>query len=61
VPETQALSGRLRFARINAVLLMAAILCLVAGYFLLAQGSTVLAPVLLVLGYCVLFPLGLAL
>jgi hypothetical protein len=27
----------------------------------LAQGSTSLAPVLLVLGYCVLFPLGLAL
>jgi hypothetical protein len=61
VPENRALSGRLRFGRANAVLLMAAVLSLVAGYFLLAQGSTGLAPVLLVLGYCVLFPLGLAL
>ena len=34
---------------------------LVAGYVLLASGSTTLAPILLVLGYCVLFPLGLAL
>jgi hypothetical protein len=34
---------------------------LVVGYVLLAGGSTTLAPILLVLGYCVLFPLGLAL
>jgi hypothetical protein len=34
---------------------------LAVGYVLLAKGSTTLAPVLLVLGYCVLFPLGLAL
>lgn len=61
MPESQALSGRLRFRRVNAILLVAAFLCLVAGYLLLAQGSTGLAPVLLVLGYCVLFPLGLAL
>jgi len=31
------------------------------GYALLAGGSTTVAPFLLVLGYCVLFPLGLAL
>jgi hypothetical protein len=31
------------------------------GYLLLAGGDTAVAPVLLVLGYCVLFPLGLAL
>jgi hypothetical protein len=34
---------------------------LVAGYWLLAQGSTTAAPVLLVLGYCVLLPLGVIL
>ena len=34
---------------------------LVGGYFLLAQGSTTAAPFLLVLGYCVLLPLGLIL
>lgn len=34
---------------------------LAIGYLLLAGGSTALAPILLVLGYCVLLPLGLAL
>lgn len=43
------------------MLLGAAVLCLGIGYALLAKGSTGLAPILLVLGYCVLFPLGLAL
>jgi hypothetical protein len=31
----------------------------VAGYASLAAGSTVWAPVLLVVGYCVLIPLGI--
>jgi hypothetical protein len=53
--------ARLRFRRRNMVLLGAAIGALAVGYVLLARGSTVAAPVLLVLGYCVLFPLGLAL
>jgi hypothetical protein len=53
--------ARLQFRRRNVVLLGAALLSLVLGYWLLAAGSTSLAPLLLVLGYCVLFPLGLAL
>ncbi len=53
--------ARLQFRRRNVVLLSAAVLALAVGYYLLAQGSTGLAPMLLVLGYCVLFPLGLAL
>jgi hypothetical protein len=61
VPEKTLASGRLRFGRVNALLLGSAVVSLAAGYLLLAQGSTTLAPVLLVLGYCVLFPLGLAL
>jgi hypothetical protein len=61
MPEKALSSGRLRFGRVNAALLGAAVLSLGVGYYLLAQGSTGLAPVLLVLGYCVLFPLGLAL
>ena len=56
-----ASSARLRFRPRNLAFLTAAILALVVGYFLLRQGDTTLAPVLLVLGYCVLFPLGLAL
>jgi len=54
-------SARLRFGRKNAALLGAAVVALAAGYAMLAAGSTTLAPILLVLGYCVLFPLGLAL
>jgi hypothetical protein len=53
--------ARLRFRRRNVILLTAAVASLGFGYLLLAQGSTTLAPILLVLGYCVLFPLGLAL
>jgi hypothetical protein len=53
--------ARLKFRRRNVALLSAAVVSLAVGYWLLAQGSTSLAPVLLVLGYCVLFPLGLAL
>jgi hypothetical protein len=53
--------ARLQFRRRNVVLLSAALISLGLGYWLLASGSTSLAPLLLVLGYCVLFPLGLAL
>jgi hypothetical protein len=54
-------SARLRFGPRNYALLAAAVVALGTGYLLLAGGSTTAAPLLLVLGYCVLFPLGLAL
>jgi len=54
-------SARLRFRRQNVVTLGAAVASLVVGYGLLAGGSMTVAPMLLVLGYCVLFPLGLML
>ena len=57
-------SGAVRrhpFARRNVFFLAAAAVSLVAGYALLQAGSPSLAAVLLVLGYCVLFPLGIAL
>jgi hypothetical protein len=59
--DTGPSSARLRFGRKNALFLGGALVALVAGYALLAGGSTTVAPILLVLGYCVLFPLGLAL
>jgi hypothetical protein len=58
---TESSPARLRFGRRNYVLLGAAVAALAVGYILLAGGSTTVAPLLLVLGYCVLFPLGLAL
>lgn len=45
----------------NLVLLAAAVASLVAGYVLLNGGGTTVAAALLVLGYCVLFPLAIAL
>lgn len=51
----------LHFKRRNAVLLTAGVLTLALGYYMLAQGSTVAAPLLLVLGYVVLIPLALIL
>jgi drug/metabolite transporter (DMT)-like permease len=41
---------------LNQVLLGLGIAVLVAGYVALSRGSTTLAPVLLVLGYCGLIP-----
>jgi len=53
--------SRLQFGPVNVALLGGAVAALAAGYLLLASGSTTAAPVLLVLGYCVLLPLGLIL
>ena len=52
--------SRLHFGKKNFILLAAAALSLAAGYWLLSRGSTTAAPILLVLGYCVFFPVGLA-
>jgi hypothetical protein len=43
------------------MILASAVVTLAAGYGLLAAGQIHVAAVLLVLGYCVLFPLGIAL
>jgi hypothetical protein len=43
------------------VILGAAVLVLVAGYLTLAAGHASAAALLLVVGYCILFPIGIAL
>ena len=47
--------------RRNVIALGAATACLVVGYLVLNAGAASLAAVLLVVGYCVLFPLAIAL
>lgn len=47
------------FSRINAIYLSAGAVAIGIGFYLLAQGSMTLAPILLVLGYCVLLPIGI--
>jgi hypothetical protein len=52
---------RIRFGRRSQMLFGAGGLCIVLGYILLASGSITLAPILLVAGYCVFFPMGILL
>ena len=59
--DSAASGAKLRFSRRNVLLLIAAIVSLIAGYAWLHAGGTTGAAALLVLGYCVLFPLGIAL
>ncbi len=49
----------LPFGRKNYLLMAAGLVAIVVGYIALGSGSVTLAPILLVLGYCVLFPLGI--
>lgn len=49
----------LRFTRLNLWFALAGLGAIVAGYYLLGQGSVTLAPVLLVIGYVVLLPLAI--
>jgi hypothetical protein len=49
----------LRFTKVNAALGAGGVAALVAGYWLLAQGSITTAPLLLVLGYVVLLPMAI--
>jgi uncharacterized membrane protein len=63
MPQTEFATGTRRavLGRRNLLVLALAVITLVAGYALLQAGSTSLAAVLLVVGYCVLFPLAIAL
>ena len=61
MPDQSMTRSRLHFGPKNWSFLGAAVVALGAGYWLLQQGSTTAAPILLVLGYCVFFPVGLAL
>ena len=57
-PDTE---GTLRFSPKNLALLAAGLVAIILGYVLLAGGDIVAAPLLLVLGYAVLIPLGIIL
>lgn len=59
--DPSAAPNSLRFSAINGILLAAAVGAITLGYVLLSRGSTVGAPLLLVLGYAVLIPLAIIL
>lgn len=51
--------GWLGLGPLNYALFAAAVVAVVLGYVLLDRGSVTAAPMLLVLGYAILFPAGL--
>ncbi len=60
-PRASTPTRRPLLGRRNLLILGAGVLTLAAGYGILGAGHPTLAAVLLVLGYCVLLPLGIAL
>lgn len=63
VPEKKAVHGRpipseIGFTSANMILFAVSFLVIIAGFYFLSRGSITLAPILLVLGYCVLVPLA---
>ena len=49
------------FARSNYWMLFVGLVVIVIGFITLRMGSITLAPILLVLGYCVIIPIGILL
>jgi hypothetical protein len=49
------------FGRRNYILLAVGVFLIIAGFLFLALGDITISPILLVLGYCVLIPLGILL
>lgn len=60
-PASADTESTLRFSLTNLALLGGGLAAIVLGFLLLAGGSTVAAPLLLVLGFAVLVPLGIIL
>ena len=60
-PVSEPREGSVRFSLRNWILLAAGLVAIVLGFVTLAGGSTVAAPLLLMLGYLILIPLGIIL
>jgi uncharacterized membrane protein HdeD (DUF308 family) len=54
-----ATAKRLVFGKRNWLALLAGVSTIVLGFLALSTGSITLAPILLVLGYCVIVPLAI--
>ncbi|KPJ60423.1 MAG: hypothetical protein AMJ46_06625 [Latescibacteria bacterium DG_63] len=57
--EKTVAAKKLAFTRKNWSVLLLGVLVIVVGFFALSKGSITLAPILLVLGYCVIVPLAI--
>ena len=61
VQKKKPAEGSLVLGKRNVWLMMIGIVVILLGYLLLGRGSTSFAPLLLVLGYCVIVPLSIML
>ncbi len=52
-------SKKLSFSRKNWFVFLGGIITILLGFLALSKGSITLAPILLVLGYCVVIPLAI--
>jgi len=57
-PKIKAETGPI-FGKRNYILFAAGLLVIIAGFIFLGTGDTVFAPILLVLGYCVIIPIAI--
>ena len=60
-PKRTAREGSLILGHRNVLLLVGGIVVVLIGYVLLGRGSVTAAPLLLVIGYCVIIPLSIVL
>lgn len=59
INEKREKTEEIRFGKINYLLLSLGVLFIAFGYLSLSRGSLTLAPIMLVVGYCVLIPFGI--
>ncbi|MCI0405696.1 MAG: DUF3098 domain-containing protein [candidate division Zixibacteria bacterium] len=57
-PKIKAETGPI-FGKRNYILFAVGLLVIIAGFIFLGTGDTVFAPILLVLGYCVIIPVAI--
>ena len=57
-PKIKAETGPI-FGKQNYILFAVGLLVIIAGFIFLGTGDTVFAPILLVLGYCVIIPIAI--
>ncbi len=58
-PKASVSKYTIKFKKKNYLTFLGGLLTLLLGYILLAKGSIVLAPVLLILGYLVIIPVSI--
>lgn len=58
VPKVKAETGPI-FGKRNYILFAIGMVAIIVGYIFLGTGDTIISPILLVLGYCVIIPIAI--